>query len=52
MPRSKKSQPKKRIRVRSKRLSEIDETKLALTFWLMAKQMLDEQDAADEGPEL
>jgi len=47
MPRSRK-QPLKRVRVRSKRLSEIDETKLALAFWLMAKRMLDEQDDAAE----
>jgi hypothetical protein len=43
MPRH--SKPTKRIRVRSKPLAEIDETKLALAFWLMAKRMLDEQDA-------
>jgi hypothetical protein len=43
MPRHQK--PTKRIRVRSKPLAEIDETKLALAFWLMAKRMLDEQDA-------
>ena len=52
MPRSRKPQPQKRIRVRSKRLSEIDETKLALAYWLMAKRMIEEQDAADESPEL
>jgi hypothetical protein len=52
MPRSRKQQPQKRIRVRSKRLSEIDETKLALAFWLMAKRMVDEQDAAEESPDL
>lgn len=49
MPRQRK--PKKRIRVRSRRLDEIDETKLALAFWLMAKRMLEEQDAeAEESP--
>ncbi|MGH7193439.1 MAG: hypothetical protein ACREJM_07880 [Candidatus Saccharimonadales bacterium] len=50
MPRQRK--PQKRIRVRSKRLDEIDDTKLALAFWLMAKRLVDEQDAAeaDEAP--
>jgi hypothetical protein len=50
MPRQR--QPKKHIRVRSKRLDEIDETKLALAFWLMAKRLVDEDDAAnaDEAP--
>lgn len=46
MPRNK--QPLKRVRVRSKRLDEIDETKLALAFWLMAKRMVEEEDAATE----
>lgn len=45
-----KRKPEKRIRVRSKALSQIDETKLALAFWLMAKRLVDEQSepAADE----
>jgi hypothetical protein len=30
----------KRIRVRSKRLDQLDETKLALALWLMAKDIL------------
>jgi hypothetical protein len=30
-------------------LSEIDETKLALAFWLMAKRMLDEEESAEDG---
>lgn len=47
MPRQR--QPKKRIRVRSKRLDEIDETKLALAFWLMAKRLVDEQDEPETG---
>lgn len=42
MPRN--QQPPKRVRVRSKRLDEIDDTKLALAFWLMAKRLVDEQD--------
>lgn len=43
MPRS--TKPQKRIRVRSKSLAEIDETKLALAFWLMAKRLIEEEDA-------
>jgi hypothetical protein len=43
MPRKKKS-PTKRVRIRSKSLDQIDETKLALALWLMAKRKLDEQD--------
>jgi hypothetical protein len=39
--------PQKRIRVRSKPLAEIDETKLALAFWLMAKRMVEEEDAEE-----
>lgn len=48
MPRSRKTQPQKRIRVRSKSLDEIDETKLALAFWLMAKRLIEEDDAATD----
>lgn len=43
MARSRK--PNKRIRVRSKSLAEIDETKLSLALWLMAKRLVDEQEA-------
>jgi hypothetical protein len=46
MPRNQK--PNKRIRVRSKPLSEIDETKLALALWLMAKRQLEEQEQSAE----
>jgi hypothetical protein len=46
MPRSKK--PMKRVRVRSKSLDAIDETKLALAFWLMAKRMVEEQEDPDQ----
>lgn len=52
MPRSKQPKPQKRLRVRSKRLDQIDETKLSLAFWLMAKRLVDEQDDAGEGREL
>jgi hypothetical protein len=31
----------KRIRIRAKRLDEIDETKLALAFWLIAKDVVE-----------
>jgi hypothetical protein len=47
MPRQQKST--KRIRVRSKPLAEIDETKLALAFWLMAKRLVEEQDEPEAG---
>jgi hypothetical protein len=46
MARSKK--PTKRVRVRSKSLAEIDETKLSLALWLIAKRQLEEADAAEE----
>jgi hypothetical protein len=40
-----KRKPERRVRVRSKSLAEIDETKLALALWLMAKRQLEEQEA-------
>ncbi|HEX7244411.1 MAG TPA: hypothetical protein VF245_02460 [Solirubrobacterales bacterium] len=49
MPRSRKTTPTKRIRIRSKSLAEIDETKLALAFWLMARRRLEEEASEDEG---
>jgi hypothetical protein len=33
----------KRIRIRAKRLDEIDETKLALAFWLIARDLVDDK---------
>jgi hypothetical protein len=49
-----KHKPTNRIRVRSKSLAEIDETKLSLALWLMAKRLLDEQEgeasAEDSAP--
>lgn len=39
-----KRKPEKKVRVRSKALDEIDETKLALAFWLMAKRKLEEKE--------
>jgi|GEM_PF-2437809 len=47
MPRRQNTSPTKRIRIRSKSLEQVDETKLALALWLMAKRRLDEQ-AEDE----
>jgi hypothetical protein len=41
MPRKKKSN--KKVRIRAKSLDEVDETKLALALWLMAKRKLEEQ---------
>jgi hypothetical protein len=46
MPRNRK--PTKRIRVRSKPLAEIDDTKLALALWLMAKRHLEDEDGETE----
>jgi hypothetical protein len=40
--------PQRRVRVRSKQISEIDETKLALAFWLMAKRMVEEEDEREQ----
>jgi hypothetical protein len=46
MPR--RQQPLRPVRVRSKRLSKIDASKIALAYWLMAKRLIDEQDEAAE----
>lgn len=35
------------IRVRSKRLDQVDEDKIALAFWLLAKQLV--EDESDRG---
>jgi len=32
-----------RLRVRSKRLDQVDEDKLSLAFWLLAKQLVEDQ---------
>jgi hypothetical protein len=47
MPRQHK--PTRRIRVRSKPLAEIDETKLALALWLMAKRRIEEDEDEENG---
>jgi|HubBroStandDraft_2_1064218.scaffolds.fasta_scaffold35300_5 hypothetical protein len=40
MPKQRKPIREKRTRVRSKRLDQLDESKLALALWLLAKQMV------------
>jgi hypothetical protein len=40
-------QPAKRVRVRSKSLAQIDETKLSLALWLMAKRIVEEEAERD-----
>jgi hypothetical protein len=40
MPSKRKPNHQKRTRVRSKRLDQLDESKLALAFWLLAKHMV------------
>jgi hypothetical protein len=42
-----------RIRVRSKRLDQVDEDKLSLAFWLLAKQLVEDQTATstDDTPD-
>ena len=32
-----------RLRVRSKRLDQVDQDKLSLAFWLLAKQLVEDQ---------
>ena len=38
-----KARPENRIRVRSRRLDQVDEDKLSLAFWLLAKQLVEDQ---------
>jgi hypothetical protein len=40
MPNKRKPSQEKRTRVRSKPLDQLDESKLALAFWLLAKQLV------------
>jgi hypothetical protein len=43
----------KRVRVRSKRLDKLDETKFSLALWLLAKQILEDSSetaSADRKP--
>jgi hypothetical protein len=46
---TRRSQPPKRIRVRSKRLDQLDETKLALALWLLAKDTLTTENNTQPG---
>jgi hypothetical protein len=50
MPRKRKPKREKRIRVRSKRLDQLDESKLALAFWLLAQQVIAEDDESAAEP--
>lgn len=40
-----------RIRVRSKRLDQLDEDKLSLAFWMLAKQLVEDQTDDPAGPD-
>jgi hypothetical protein len=50
MPRQQKRGSQRRTRVRSKRLTQLDESQLALALWLLAKQMVAED--SDAPPKL
>jgi hypothetical protein len=39
----------RRVRVRGKRLAQIDETKMALALWLLAKQIVEDHTEAKDG---
>lgn len=41
-------QPLRKVRVREIPLEEIDATKVAYAYWLMAKRLLEEEEAAGE----
>jgi hypothetical protein len=45
MPQKQKPIHEKRTRVRSKRLDQLDESKLALALWLLARQMVEADDS-------
>jgi hypothetical protein len=52
MPRKRKPTKEKKIRVRSKRLDQLDESKLALAFWLLAKQIVvEDSDSQPDKPQ-
>jgi hypothetical protein len=40
----------RKVRVRSKRLHQIDESKLALAVWLMAREIVDKETAEKKKP--
>jgi hypothetical protein len=46
MPRQQKPHREKQIRIRSKRLDQLDESKLALAFWLLAQQVMAEEEGS------
>lgn len=46
----KKKKPTKQIRVRSKRLDQLDESKLALAFWMLAQQVIAEEGDGQPSP--
>jgi hypothetical protein len=41
----------KKIRVRSKRLDQVDESKLALAMWLLARGLVEDKTTAATTPE-
>jgi hypothetical protein len=51
MPSKRKPTRQKRTRVRSKRLDQLDESKLALAFWLLAKQIVGDGDDQPAKPQ-
>ena len=44
--------PKKRVRIRSKRLDQLDEDKLALAVWLIARDLVDDKTSPAEVSEV
>ncbi len=40
----------RKVRVRSKRLNQIDESKLALAVWLMAREIVDSEAGGKKKP--
>ncbi|MBS1862351.1 MAG: hypothetical protein JSS68_11650 [Actinobacteria bacterium] len=48
---ARRKQPLRKVRVREIPLENIDTTKIALAYWLMAKRMLEEEDSAESGQE-
>ena len=40
-----------RLRVRSRRLDQVDEDKLSLAFWLLAKQLVEDQTDDEPSPD-
>ena len=40
----------KKVRVRSRRLDQMDESKLALAIWLIARSIVEDKTTAPSGP--